>query len=188
MLLCGMTPCRCYAAVAEANNYSRVLHRKTTYAVYSRTAADYQHSQLYNNSSPIAVTANTTIHGAAARLARMMVEITDEPGAPTRLVTVDAFYKEFDKLHEEVQRCLSIQPAAGRVKKEKKKASRRSCVIESAVDLKQSHEGELKTEKLTREETQKHLKSILASTTEVTRALEQQLHELQLRGWNDNIC
>lgn len=186
--MCCDDLCRCYAAVAEANNYSRVLHRKTTYAVYSRTAADYQHSQLYNNSSPIAVAANATIHGAAGRLARMMVEITDEPGAPTRLVTVDAFYKEFDKLHEEVQRCLSVQPAAGRVKKEKKKSSRRSCVIESSVEInKQTHE-EQKAEKLTREETQKHLKSILASTTEVTRALEQQLHELQLRGWNDTIC
>ena len=106
------------------------------------------HSQKYNK-SPIDV-ANTTIHGAAGRLARMMVEITDTPGAPTRLVTIDTFYKEFDKLFEQVQRSMSIQPS-GRVKKEtKKKSTRRSCVIESVTEVKK--EAEVDTTKLSREE------------------------------------
>ena len=57
-----------------------------------------------NFQTVLQVEGNHEIDGLGHRLAHMMVEVTDRPGAPTRLISIDTFYKDYDKLLQELKK------------------------------------------------------------------------------------
>lgn len=208
---------RAYACVEEACAYAKTLGLKKRYSVFSKTAAESAHGKSLARaySTPIlggnAATQNAhadamhkTVSGAGRRIERMMIEVMGEPGKPSQLISLDKFYSEHDRLQMEVRRQRNLMPSAQRaeelrlekereLEKEKNTApSKRRGIKNSIVSFdelvltegKKKKQGETK---LSKKEKEEKLNKILADTMEVTNVLEEQLKELQARGWNECV-
>lgn len=147
---------------------------------------------------------NKTIEGAGRRIERMMIEVMGVAGEPTQLLSLDKFYAEHDKLQMEVRRQRNLMPSAQRaeeMKLEKEQdistqkpgggVKRRGTKhMISFDDMKANTDKKKHPEvntKVSKKEKMERLNKILADTVDVTKVLEDQLKELQSRGWNESV-
>jgi deoxyribodipyrimidine photolyase-like uncharacterized protein len=201
---------RAYACVEEACAYAKSLGLKKRYSVFSRTAAESAHGKSLARaySTPLMDRKETkpvqTMEGAGRRIERMMIEVMGEPGEPSQLISLAKFYTEHDKLQMEVRRQRNLMPSAQRAEEmrlEKEAemnkdrpnggAKRRGTKHMLAFDdmklgADKKKQGEVHT-KVSKKEKMDKLNKILADTVDVTKVLEDQLKELQMRGWNQSV-
>jgi hypothetical protein len=185
--------------------------------------------------------------GAGQRLSRMMVQVTNGSTEPARIISLDNFYYEHDKLQSEVRRSRCLMPSDERVRSDKqtrlleqekemqkstfpspsdvKSSLKQSGSTEpdnklkhsvsfldpsdnAAFDTKGSSRGNFVSHsisatnrsgnipsrpssptkptstKLSRKETEEFLNKIIHDTSAATKLLEDQLHEIHMKGWN----
>ena len=144
-----------------------------------------------------------TLQGTGTRIEKMMVEVMEARGEATKLVSVDNFLKEHEQLQLDVRKKRNLMSTEQRVQEEKDEklkakdvGSKRKGVVDKQESFLQ-HMEKLKAKetakntvksssKMRRKETEEKVNKILENTANVTKILESQLRELQLRGWNDN--
>lgn len=141
------------------------------------------------------------LEGAGSRLEKMMVEVMEARGEATKVISVDNFFREHEQLQLDVRRkrnLMSTEQRAQEDKDEKNKAKEASSKRKGVVNKQNSlldqleqlkeRESPKKTErpgtKERRKETEEKINKILENTANVTKILENQLRELQSRGWN----
>lgn len=143
-----------------------------------------------------------SLQGTGSRIEKMMVEVMEARGKATKLISVDNFFKEHEQLQLDVRRKRNLMSTEQRVQEEKEEkikardiGSKRKGVVDKQeaflqhmekLKAKESAKSTLKSSsKLRRKETEEKVNKILENTANVTKILENQLRELQLRGWND---
>jgi hypothetical protein len=145
--------------------------------------------------------------GCGNRLEKMCIEVMGVAGDPTQLISLEKFYAEHNKLQLEIRRKRNLMSTSEREinigienneinKCDEKGVSMRRRTIgidQNNLLLLQQNESKNKTKKEAKKEdnpkqiTEEKLIKILEDTREVTRILEEQLKELKMRGWNENI-
>ena len=206
---------RAYACVEEACAYAKSLGLAKRFSVYTRSAAEGAHAKTLARaySSPVLHGKESsqqqqemmqkTVAGAGRRIERMMIEVMGERGEPTQLMSLAKFYEEHDRLQMEVRRRRSLMPSAQRaqemqVEKERegakdrkdssvKRKGLRSDVASFDEMLATSAKKQEGGMGLTKKEKVEKLHDILAESVEATRVLEEQLREMQSRGWNESV-
>ena len=198
----------------EANDVARSLGREIHFAVYARGEAEAQHWERVKQAGTAPLSCG--IAGAGRRLEKMTIEVT-APNEPTRLISIDQFIREHARLHNELRRRQTIQPANrppvyAPVEPEvfdKKLISKSNPKSLKLSNLKKTVPGKpgkptiikvmkksssLKSSgssssitELSRKETEQQLRKILENTVAVTKVLEDQLREIKARGWNAQI-
>jgi vacuolar-type H+-ATPase subunit I/STV1 len=199
-----------YVYLDESNSYAKYLGLTVRFSVYWRSSElnDKNASIGLQKKNSTAVQDETqrlplsTLHGAGARIEKMMIEVMEARGEATKIISVDNFLKEHERLQLEVRRRRNLMSTEQRVqedKDEKAKAkfvnSRRKGVVDKQEALLQHLEKmkEQKNEKSTinkdskarRREIEEKVSKIIENTAKVTKTLQAQLHELQSRGWNE---
>lgn len=199
---------RCIACIDEANEFSKVLKKDITFVIHTNGTTEKILWEKIRNGEMAGIT------GSGRRIEKMSVEVHHPPssGLASRTITMDAFFREHARLHQEIHRNRCLQPATSIVpgeddenqedsdkrqseeKKPKKKLTKQQSVrmtLKNSLKSKQSttaaSETENSTSKPTKEETEERLKKILQGTIESTRILEAQLRELRARGWNSKM-
>jgi hypothetical protein len=142
------------------------------------------------------------LQGTGARIEKMMVEVMQARGEATKLISVDNFLKEHEQLQLDVRRKRNLMSTEQRVQEEKEETmkakdvgSKRKGVVDKQECFLQ-HLEKLKAKEIAknttksssnvrRKETEEKVNKILENTANVTKILENQLRELQSRGWND---
>jgi len=185
-----------YARNAQENAHNRTMAKAASAPLLGVTAAQTR-----------AEMEKTVGSGAGARIERMMIEVMGQPGEPTQLLSLSKFYSEHDKLQMEVRRRRNLMPSNQRaqemrnekeeVKSKQNNLVKRRGIKQGSIQMdgdtniaaitskkKSKHPTDVK---LSKAETEEHLNRILAETKDVTKVLEDQLRELQTRGWNENI-
>lgn len=144
-----------------------------------------------------------TLQGTGTRIEKMMIEVMESRGEVTKLISVDNFLKEHEQLQLDVRRKRNLMSTEHRVqedKAEKIKAKDATGKRKGVVDKQESfliHLEKMKAKddanrntksssKIRRKETEEKVNKILESTANVTKILEDQLRELQSRGWNES--
>lgn len=197
---------RCIACIDEANEFSKALKKEITYAIHTRGTSEKILWEKIRNGE------TAGLAGTGRRIEKMAVEVhytTASSDNPTRLISMDAFFREHARLYHEIHRNRCLQPATGiipgdeeeeavdkdvaRGDKEKKmarKLTRQQSVhmtLKSSPQKPKSNGTDGSVVKPTKEETEERLKKILQGTIDSTRILESQLRELRARGWNSKM-
>lgn len=201
----------------EANAYAKSLGLTRRFSLYWRSPDIAQQNASMKkfdakpmNTYEMAMAAQktdshhafNTLQGAGARIEKMLVEVMEARGEATRLISVDAFFKDHEHLQLEVRRkrnLMSTEHRAQEEREEKIKAKEVGAKRKGVVDKQESflqHLENMKVKedasssaksssKVRRKQTEERVNRILQSTAGVTRVLEDQLRELQARGWNE---
>ena len=104
---------RCYACIEEANAFAQCLGKSVTYSIYARGIdEEIQWERIRLNGVETAGVGG--FGGAGRRIEKMAVVVTtsDSMGhiQNTRLISMDAFFREHTRLHTEVRRRKSLMP------------------------------------------------------------------------------
>lgn len=143
-----------------------------------------------------------TLQGTGSRIEKMMIEVFEARGEVTKLMNVDNFLKEHESLQIDVRRKRNLMSTEHRVqedREEKIKAKDIGGKRKGVIDKQESfllHLEKMKAKdeaqnsfksssKIRRKKTEEKVNKILENTANVTKILENQLRELQSRGWNE---
>jgi hypothetical protein len=203
-----------HVCLDEANSYAKYLGLARRFSVYWRSA-DIDKTSIRPDAKPMntyemamamqntgSSHALNTLQGTGNRIEKMMVEVMEARGEATKLISVDNFLKEHEQLQLEVRRKRNLMSTEHRVqedREEKIKAKDVGSKRKGVVDKQESfiqHLEKMKAKeeaaknaksssKMRRKETEEKVNKILESTANVTKILENQLRELQSRGWNE---
>lgn len=143
----------------------------------------------------------SSLQGTGTRIEKMMVEVMEKRGEATKLITADNFLKEHEQLQLEVRRKRNLMSTEARVQEEREEKNKakdtggkRKGVVDDQeavllhlerMKAKEASKSGAKSSFVRRKETEEKVNKILENTANVTKILENQLRELQSRGWND---
>mmetsp|Transcript_17359 Transcript_17359/g.29054 ORF Transcript_17359/g.29054 Transcript_17359/m.29054 type:complete len:510 (+) Transcript_17359:116-1645(+) len=184
-----------YWRSGEMNNQSTAIRKPN-----SKPLNTYEMAMAMNKTD--SSHAFNTLQGTGSRIEKMMIEVMEARGDVTKLMNVDNFLREHESLQIEVRRKRNLMSTEHRVqedREEKIKAKDVGGKRKGVVDKQESfliHLEKMKAKeeannnskssmKIRRKETEEKVNKILESTANVTKILENQLRELQSRGWNE---
>ena len=167
----------------------------------SRPMNTYEMSKTVGKTDPN--TAIDSLIGTGRRIEKMMVEVFEARGEATKLMSVDNFFKEHEQLQLDVRRKRNLMSTEQRVqedREEKNKSKEANAKRKGVVDKQEAfllHLEKIKAKetakaatksssKIRRKETEEKVNKILDNTANVTKILQEQLRELQSRGWNES--